>query len=717
MTGKHTVLILLIGTVLLTGCRRDDPAPPDTADTSKPLPSLTLSVLSTRPDMVTGGDALVQIESKGIAATDLRVTLNGKDISTVFAEAAPGDTDPMSELSFQALVSGLNEGPNTLLATAGELSTELTLVNHPLTGPVFSGPHLQPFVCTTLEEGFGEPLDEFCTAVSQVGYVYRSREGVFKPITDVTQPYPVDMITTTTNQGETVPFVVRVESGTINRSIYHMAVLDDPRRTYGQWDPQLGWNERLVFTFGGGCGTNYNQGSRSRESVLDAMILGKGFAHVVSSFNVMGHQCNDSLSAETLMMLKEHFIENYAVPQWTVGYGGSGGAIQQLLITQNFPGLLDGLLPSLSFADSFSVRPGVTDCRLLINYFEKNPQQWPDDKREAVEGYSTGTCASWNRTFIDVIVADTGCGIPEEMVYSAATNPSGARCTIYDTNVATLGRDPVTGFAYQALDNTGIQYGLTALQAGIISADEFIDLNREIGGYDRDGKPASARTSAQLEGLRNVYRAGRVNMGAGALGSVPILHYRSYNDASGDIHDRFRDFQIRERLVKANGRADNQVIWIYGGSEQAPMVAELALDTMTEWLDVLRADQSEVAAIDKVVRAKPAAAVDACWDLQSQRIEEEFVFMNNALSEGLGQGQCNTLYPSHSNPRLAAGAPLADDAIKCALKPLDRSDYPADLSDAQWTQLQSVFAEGVCDYSKPGIGQEALAGTYLHLPL
>lgn len=709
MTGKHTVLILLIGTVLLTGCRRDDPAPPDAADTTKPPPSLTMSVLSTRPDMVTGGDALVQIDGKGIATADLRVTLNGNDISTDFLEAAPEGTEPASVQRLQVLVAGLNEGPNTLLATAGELSTELTLVNHPLTGPVFSGPHLQPFVCTTAEEGLGEPLDELCTAVSQVGYVYRSREGVFKPITDVTQPYPVDMITTTTNQGETVPFVVRVESGTINRAIYHMAVLDDPRRTYGQWDPQLGWNERLVFTFGGGCGTNYNQGSRSRESVLDAMILGKGFAHVVSSFNVMGHQCNDSLSAETLMMLKEHFIENYAVPQWTVGYGASGGAIQQLLITQNFPGLLDGLLPSLSFADSFSVRPGVTDCRLLINYFEKDPQQWQDDKREAVEGYSTGTCASWNRTFIDVIVADTGCGIPEEMVYSAVTNSAGARCTIYDTNVATLGRDPVTGFAYQALDNTGIQYGLTALQAGIISGEEFIDLNREVGGYDRDGKPTSARTSAPLEGLRNVYRGGRVNMGAGALGSVPILHYRSYNDANGDIHDRFRDFQIRERLVKANGRADNQVIWIYGVREQAAMVAELALDTMTEWLDALQADSADATAIDKVVRAKPAAAVDACWDLQGKRIEEEFVFM--------GEGTCNTLYPSHTNPRLAAGAPLADDAIKCALKPLDRSDYPADLSDAQWAQLQSVFAEGVCDYSKPGIGQEALAGTYLHLPL
>jgi hypothetical protein len=212
-----------------------------------------------------------------------------------------------------------------------------------------------------------------------------------------------------------------------------------------------------------------------------------------------------------------------------------------------------------------------------------------------------------------------------------------------------------------------------------------------------------------------------VNMGAGALGSVPILHYRSYNDAIGDIHDRFRDFQIRERLLKANGRADNQVIWIYGGREQAEMVAELALDTMTEWLDALQADRADVAAIDKVVRAKPAAAADACWDLQGKRIDEELAYINKGLSkglsEGLAQGQCNTLYPIHTNPRLAAGAPLADDAIKCALKPAQRSDYPADLNDAQWTQLQSVFAEGVCDYSKPGVNQAPPAGTYLHLPL
>ena len=52
---------------------------------------------------------------------------------------------------------------------------------------------------------------------------------------------------------------------------------------------------------------------------------------------------NAVLQGETLMMLKEYFMERYGVPKWTVGFGGSGGAIQQLLITEIYPGLLDGL--------------------------------------------------------------------------------------------------------------------------------------------------------------------------------------------------------------------------------------------------------------------------------------------------------------------------------------------------------------------------------------
>ena len=40
----------------------------------------------------------------------------------------------------------------------------------------------------------------------------------------------------------------------------------------------------------------------------------------------------------------------------------------------------------------------------------------------------------------------------------------------------------------------------------------------------------------------------------------------------------------------------------------------------------------------------------------------------------------------------------------------DRADYAAvipPLTDAQWARLVAAFPEGVCDYSLPGVGQEA----------
>ncbi len=38
-------------------------------------------------------------------------------------------------------------------------------------------------------------------------------------------------------------------------------------------------------------------------------------------------------------MVKEHFVEDHGVPLYTVGVGGSGGAIQQYVYAQNHPGL------------------------------------------------------------------------------------------------------------------------------------------------------------------------------------------------------------------------------------------------------------------------------------------------------------------------------------------------------------------------------------------
>jgi hypothetical protein len=670
---------------------------------------LTITSLSSRPDLVSGGSALIEVKSSD-AAQKIHVKLNGHDISRAFhRDTARG--------SMIGLVEGLQPGANQLEAHAGMKTARLQLVDHPITGPILSGEHLKPYVCMTEESGLGKPLDADCSAATKIEYFYRSGstpEGSFKPLADPAAPHPADLLQTTTSEGKTAPYIVRVESGTINRAIYHIAILDDQAGgASAAWKPGPAWNRRIIYTFGGGCGTNYNQGRSPASSALFDPALSRGFASITSTENVLQQFCNDNLSGEALMMIKEHFIKRYGVPAYTIGFGGSGGSIQQLLIGQNFPGLLDGLLPSLTFPDSVSISPDVNECRLLVKYFKGDPKTWTKAKETAVEGYSAGTCAAWDRSFANTIVAanSKGCGIAPELTYDPVKNPKGARCTIWDTNAATYGRDPATGFARIPLDNTGVQYGLRALNAGAITKPEFLDLNRNIGGFDRDGNPRAQRSVADLEAIRLAYAAGRIDSGAGGLGSVPILHFRSYNDSLGDIHDHVRDFVVRERLRKATGRFDNQVIWVYpnGNRALAARVIGDAIDTMSKWLDTMALDASVAPAAEKILRAKPATALDGCWTGEGTRIDEPATLS--------GPGKCNTLYPSHSTPRMVADAPLADDVMKCQLKPIDPKDYAVAFSPAELDQLRLIFPGGVCDYSKPGVMQAPLAGTYLSLPL
>jgi hypothetical protein len=70
------------------------------------------------------------------------------------------------------------------------------------------------------------------------------------------------------------------------------------------------------------------------------------------------------------------------------------------------------------------------------------------------------------------------------------------------------------------------------------------------------------------------------------------------------------------------------------------------------------------------------------------------------------------MYPVHSEPRLIAGAPLTNDILKCQLKPIDYADYKVTFSAAQKTRMESIFSSGVCDFSRPGVGQVPLKGTY-----
>jgi len=236
-------------------------------------------------------------------------------------------------------------------------------------------------------------------------------------------------------------------------------------------------------------------------------------------------------------------------------------------------------------------------------------------------------------------------------------------------------------------------------------------LNEKIGGNDVDGNSIATRSVGDPVALRAIYESGLINSGGGGLANVPIINFRPYTDPIGDIHDRHRDLTIRARLEKANGRSDNQVIWVgpaidrsQAGRPPAVDLSTLALDTMSTWLDAMTADSAPLSTA-KVVKHKPVDAVDSCWDSSGKRIAEKASFD--------GKGACNTLYPVHSEPRMVAGAPLTNEVMKCQLKPIDYKDYKVTFNDAQKAKMAAIFPTGVCDFTKPGVGVVPIKGSYV----
>ncbi len=126
--------------------------------------------------------------------------------------------------------------------------------------------------------------------------------------------------------------LLSVETGTINRAIYQTAILHNPVGGSAPTPaaPPPAWNRRLVYTLGGGCtGGWYIQGaSIGNGGILEDLMLRQGYAVASSTLNVFGNNCNEVLAAESLMMVKERFIDTYGPAAFTIGYGCSGGSEQ-----------------------------------------------------------------------------------------------------------------------------------------------------------------------------------------------------------------------------------------------------------------------------------------------------------------------------------------------------------------------------------------------------
>ncbi len=652
------------------------------------------------------------------------------------------------------------DGANILGAESGGRVATLEVKNHPITGPVLSGPHQTPFFCRTEDNGLGAPLDSNCSATTKYEWLYRARDQSFKPLADPYAAYPDDTVMTELLDGRAVPFVVRVESATINRGIVRMAVLDDPAAR-GPDAPFATdrFNGRVYQAYGESCGVGYQQGTNdisfalggfpeptaiSADKLLINLVgldqrLGKGDVTVHSTLAAYGVHCNPLISIESMMMIKEHISEQYGLVRQVVGTNGSGAALQQYNAINNAPGLLAAGMPTATFADIVTTAMTVTDCGLLDHYYTNSSLNWSMQKKAAVNGHAlqhnlefggenlNSICVSWRDAFFNRVIPDEGCPgqIPGEMRYHPETNRGGVRCTVQDANVNYIGRDPATGFAKMPVDNVGIQYGLAALNAGTITFDEFLDLNRSIGGLNIDGRFVPQRHAMDAELEAQIYRIGGV-VGRGALTETPVMDFAPYLDLipTANIHEAIRPFILRARM-KGSG---TQSIW------RGVVTQPDGFTEMDEWLANLDAAEVPYGGDHSaaVAAARPASAADKCaFGTIGGRLE-----FSNALFGPLGiyspllpgvaaipfvavplrvdvpenfdapdsLGPCGVILEVPRTPRMAAGMPLTDDIIKCQLKPVSASDYSAAPSEAQLNALREIFPEGVCDYSKPAAG-------------
>lgn len=699
---------------------------------------------------MSGGDVLVEVTYSGDEFLPLRIEVNGREVTNGFHAGSQPKT-------LVGLVNGLHPGRNLLKARAlGARGAEaiLELDNYPITGPIFSGPQIQPYRCMTdkflLPDGtyLGPSTDAQCSAPAKVQYVYKSTNGDFRPMTDTTK-LPADVASVTTLAGVTVPYVVRFEAGTIDRGVYNIAILHDPttERVPTPFSPPKAWSKKLLWVHGFGCAGGWyyqgtstgsldgydfarlmnggtaivpkTQGLAANFNVLNDDWLARGYAIATSTLNHPSISCNPHLAGEVTSMVKEHFIKEFGVPLFTASTGGSGGAYSSEQIADAFPGLFDGILVDAVFPDALSLGLSGLDGHLLTHYFAiTDPKGFSDAQKVAVSGYqgmqafidaanqAGRTDPVPNRVdvpgYLSAVWYSLGGAYPAlfptplEERYDPISNQKGARPTIFDVSIAVYGKDPQTGFAMRPFDNVGVQYGLAALNAGSITTTQFLDLNDRIGGYDEDANYVSGRTSANSGAIRRTYQSGLSLSGGGGLASIPVFDFGGYDD-SGGYHYQWFHFALRERLLRANGSADNHVMW--RGSAVPRAAAERLFD---EWMTAYKSDTSSLSQRQKVIRHKPAAAVDGCWSTATQFIAEKQTFAAQPNSK------CNQLFPSYAAPRLVAGEPLTGDVLKCQLKPVDPNDYKIKFTAPEWLRLRSIFPTGICDWSKPGVDQVAL---------
>jgi hypothetical protein len=650
--------------------------------------------------------------------------------------------------------------------------------------PLFAGPLEYPFLCgennvtysqplVDNQEGHGVPVfakDENgeyteevigyslnCSQPTTAHYVY-NREGTegFFPLEEADGDIAKIEV-----DGREVPFILRVETGTINRFHYIMAALRGSEETIDKPNPDH-WNKKLVYRFRGGVGIGKRQGKIRASDILRRGFdqLQKGYGMVYSTGNQTSNHYDMWLAEDTAARVKRQFVGLYGEPLYTVGIGGSGGAIQQYLFAQNHPGLLDAIIPLYSYPDMITQTINVLDCEPLEYYFDvtdgEDPRWKTWENRSWIQGMNADSSARnrFNQVqgLVDLLNARwpnfsegaSECIMGWRGLTPLVYNPTfihfknafapeiaeQVHWTHWDNlkNFYGVGED---GYANSTWDNVGVQYGLEALREGRISPQDFLHLNSSIGGWkdhrefeeerlwlltgnffpvdlsfwsDHNMNRSSAggvapRTQASTAAIEAAYRSGHVFIGHV---DVPIIDARHYLEDELDMHHFTASFDARLRLLNGQGHADNQVIWT--AHKRHDPIGD-ALMAVEEWMANIRQHPER-----SVADNKPAAVEDMCLDAEGNVIAQGASVWDGDWN-GRPPGACMAVYPRYKTSREVAGAGVTGDVFKCHLQSLD-SAMANNLYDAvdmrpYRDELAEIFPQGVCDYSLGDIARPA----------
>ena len=625
--------------------------------------------------------------------------------------------------------------PSLSLRPAGTFSFPIRWGESGPTDALFAGNKQYPFMCQTLDSELGNPLTDnqsgYGTPVSDNGNVIGYSQDCSLPTRLHYLGYKDGrFFRNDDNLTQASPeLLVRAETGTINRFIYVLLMPTTAQDTRDAPDLSR-WNGKAVYYFKGAIGIGYQQGKVSLSRLLKDMrpALEAGFAVLYSTGNETDNHYNITLQEDTALRVKQQFAARYREPEFTIGFGASGGGLQQYLLAQNHPatsndkGIIQGGVAIQAYPDMLTQTTYGLDCELLEYYFDhlaadKNAWQHAA-ARQRIEGLAINKelapRLNWLTTLASVLrfeIPASSTGATEcnyswrgssQLVNNPTYNSHYPRYSDalnqlsiwshWQDNRDVYGTDS-RGLAFLPVSNVGVQYGLNAWKNGAISPAQFLDLNARIGSWKL---PADMRAEhywliSGNPSLRAFSPYGEHNMSHEGKPLWPAPRHGGNPQAargawlSGNIFNGKINIPLIDLRPYLDPKLDIHHSWAALSSRARILAAN---EGRNDWQSIWISDPAFDArwpaffAMDAWLSERsssaqpgiPDYARDRCFDAQGNIIAagdgvwQSVLLAQSAFKTGpenITDGACTKAFPFHQGTRQIAGEDIRGDRIFC----------------------------------------------------